>query len=164
MKLSDSICKRALVLFAMAAFLTGCDGGQRVGDIYKNGDIKGIVVSVNSEGQPTMILSTDEAVALNADSALIWASKLQSDNGTEWTLPTKEEMVLLKKYKSLINNTLRNNKLPLFLENGTFYWTSTPCSESHCNACGPDGVRCYFKKNDTYSYRARGVMRIESKQ
>ena len=164
MRLKKLICNRTLLLFVVSFFFTGCSGEQRVGDLYKDGDIKGIVVSVNSEGHPTMILSLDEAVALNADSAVVWASNLQTVNGTKWTLPTKEEMILLRKYRSLINNTLRDKKLPLFLENGTFYWTSTPCSESHCNACGPDGVRCYFKMNDTYSYRARGVMRIENKQ
>ena len=140
-------------LFALAA----CNRAYEPGDYYGK-EAEGIVLAVDTEGNATMLLSLDEAKDLDADSAAKWAASL----GEGWYLPTKEEMALLKKYKSLVNITLERKKLPALLAVHTFYWSSTPCSDSHQYALGPDGVRCYFKTNASPYYRARAVKKLKT--
>lgn len=138
--------------------LVGC--GCEVGDFCEEGGVKGIVLSLDDEGNPDMLLSVDEAVNISADSAAKWAESLSSG----WRLPTKEEFVTVKSCKSIINERLKNKGLPMLLSPGTFYWTSTECSPSHVNACGPDGIRCYFRTNASGFYRARAVYVRADKQ
>lgn len=139
----------------IVSFLTivSCGNSYEVGDYYSNDTVKGIVVNVDEQGRPLMLLSIDEAIDIDADSAKQWAVAL----GSEWHLPTKQEMEQVKKYKSLINQTLERRKYNGFLTGHTFYWTSTPCSETHHYACGPDGLRCYFNTNHSHCYRSRAV-------
>ena len=140
-------------LFALAA----CNRAYEPGDYYGK-EAEGIVLAADSEGNATMLVSLVEAKDLDADSAAKWAASL----GEGWYLPSKEEMALLKKYKSLANITLDYKKMPPMLTGHTFYWTSTPCSGSHHYALGPDGIRCYFKTNASPCYRARAVKRLDS--
>lgn len=139
--------------------LAGC-GKYEIGDLYKDGDTRGVVVQTDNEGNALMVMSIDEAVDIDADSAARWVETLV---GEGWHLPEKGEMAQIKKYKSLLNKTLERKGFSTILTNHTFYWTATPCSESHTYACGPDGIQCYFNQNASPFYRARGVKMIENK-
>lgn len=152
--------KNNKILFYAACFLllVGCSGIYEPGDMYKGDGFEGIVVTVDEDNQPLMVMSLEEASSLTADSALRWAEGL----GEGWRLPTKKEIAQIERVRSLINNTLKRKKLSTVFTDFTYYWSSTTCSESHCYACGPDGVGCYFKENDDPSYRARGVRGIEN--
>jgi hypothetical protein len=145
--------KWMLCLAVSALILTGCSSSYAPGDYYSSKGDKGIVLQADAEGNATLILSLDEASNLASDSAILWAASL----GQGWSLPSKDQMTLARKYRSLINICLRNHKQPEFLTGHTFYWTATPCSQSHVYACGPEGVRCYFKSNTSPYYRARAV-------
>lgn len=145
--------KWMLCLAVSALIITGCSSSYAPGDYYNNKDDKGIVLQADAEGNATLILSLAESSNLNSDSALLWAASL----GQGWSLPSKEQLALARKYRSLINISLRNHKQSEFLTGHTFYWSATPCSESHVYACGPEGVRCYFKSNASPYYRARAV-------
>ena len=144
----------ASLAFLMSIILVSCRGNYEVGDIYRQGDIEGVVIRVAEDNGEMLVLSTDEAAGVNADSANVWAS---SFGDSQWHLPSKDEMMLIRKYRSLINQTLERTGNPKILTNHTFYWTSTSCSESHTFACGPDGVHCYFSTNSSPLYRARAV-------
>lgn len=134
-----------------------CGRSYEPGDLYSCDSVNGIVLQTNENGAPTMLLSIEEASNINADAALQWAESL----GNGWHLPDNEEMKIIKKYKSLINITAEREKISPVLTNHTFYWTSTPCSESHVNAFGPNGLRCYFRTNASPYYRARAVTAVE---
>lgn len=149
--------KWILLTFSLLVF-AGCNGKYEMGDFYKDNDTKGIVVQVDGDGRAVLVLSLDEAVNINADSAFIWAEQF---DGGDWHLPTKEEMTTIRKYKNLVNSTLERKGYNTILTNHTFYWTGTPCSESHTYACGPDGIKCYFNQNLSSCYRARAVKRID---
>lgn len=151
--------KRELIcLMISLLILSGCSGKYEIGDYYKNGDTKGIVIK--NESDVLMVMSIDEAVNIDADSAARWAS---SYDGEGWSLPNKAMMGQIKKYKSVINKTLERKGLPTILTNNTFYWTETACSESHTYACGPDGIQCYFNQNSSPYYRARAVKIMNNK-
>ena len=139
-------------------FLAGCSGKYEPGDYYKVGNVKGVVVQTDDNGCVVMLMSLDEAVNIDADSAARWVETLDGDG---WRLPGKSDMEQIRKYKSLINKTLERKELPTILTNHTFYWTATPCSDSHTYACGPDGLRCYFNQSASPFYRARGIKTIE---
>jgi len=147
----------ALCLVLLSAF-AGCSRHYEVGDYFKKGSLAGVVVDVTPEGG-ILLLSLDEACALDADSAAVWASSF-GDAG--WHLPDKEEMQQIRRHRSLINQTLENRGLGKILTNHTFYWTSTACSASHFFACGPDGIHCYFSTNNGSLYRARAVRTIST--
>ena len=148
-----------IYIIMFAAFCVGCTNGWQQGDFYKKNGSKGIVVAVDDAGNATLVLSLDECSNIDADSANRWAQGY--DDGS-WRLPSKDEMAQIKKYKSLINKTLQYKNEASVLTGHTFYWTSTPCSESHTYACGPDGVRCYFNTNASPHYRARAVKNIRT--
>jgi len=143
---------RLLLLLALTGSLalSSCSRSYRVGDLYHQ---QGIVVSVDADGQPTMLLALEEQCNLDADSALRWAATL--DEG--WSLPTREQWELIRKQRILLNRTLDDKQLPSVARGHTFYWSSTACSPSHVYACGPDGVRCYFRSNHSDLYRVRAV-------
>lgn len=149
-----------LCLAASALLFAGCSSGYEPGDYYRRDGVKGIVIQTDDEGNARLLLSIDEVSHVDSDSALQWIASL---GDTAWKLPTKEQMAIARKYRSAINITLRNKNLPTFLTDHTFYWTSTPCSESHVYACGPDGIRCYFKTNSSPYYRARAVRKLETR-
>ena len=142
-----------ICVLSLSLFLQGCSISYECGDMFKVDGKQSVVVQVDDAGMPLMLLSLDEAVDIDADSAARWATSL----GEGWSLPTKEEMEYLKKYKSLINIKLEKKGESPFLKNQTFYWTSTDCSESHTYACGPQGIKCYFNTNSSHLYRARAV-------
>lgn len=150
--------KWILLTFSLMVF-AGCSGKYEIGDLYKDKDTKGIVVKVDGDGRAQLVMSLDEAVNIDADSAFIWAEQF---DGGGWHLPTKEDMATIRKYKNLINSTLERKGYNTILTNHTFYWTGTPCSESHTYACGPDGIKCYFSQNASSNYRARAVKRIDN--
>lgn len=147
-----------ILLLISVLIFAGCDSKYELGDYYKSGDTKGIVVQVDAEGNPLLILSLFEAENVDADSAQNWVATLE---GEGWQLPDKGEMEQINKYKSLINKTLERKGMPTILKNHTFYWTATPCSESHTYACGPDGTRCYFNQNASPLYRSRAVKKLK---
>ncbi len=149
--------KWILLTFSLLVF-AGCNGKYEMGDFYNDKDTKGIVVQVDNDGRAMLVMSLDEAVDIDVDSAARWAGQI---DGNDWRLPTKEEMNAVRKYKNVINSTLERKGCPTILTNHTFYWTGTPCSESHTFACGPDGIKCYFNQNHSSCYRARAVKRIE---
>lgn len=151
--------KWMLCLAVSALLLTGCGRHYEPGDYYSRNGVKGIVLQTDTEDNATLLLSIDEAVDIDADSALRWTATL---GDTAWKLPTKEQMAVARKHRSLINITLRNKNLPTILTDHTFYWTATPCSGTHVFACGPDGLRCYFKSNHSSFYRARAVRKLEN--
>jgi len=138
------------VILALSLAFSSCKRSYRVGDLYHQ---QGIVVSVDADGQPTMLLSLDEQRNLDADSALRWAATLDAG----WSLPTKEQWELVRKQRILLNRTLDDKHLPAVVRGHTFYWSSSACSPSHTYACGPDGVRCYFRTNRSDLYRARAI-------
>ena len=143
-----------MAVAAIAFLMAACNGHYEVGDYYRDGDVEGIVMEADEQGNPLMLLSLEEASNLDADSAAVWASKLGDGR---WRLPDKKEMESLRINRSLLNMTLERKGLPLFLMPSTFYWTSQPCSETHMYACGPYGVQCYFRTNKSVHYRARAV-------
>ena len=153
-KLSTFFFQLSTLLF----LLVGCSGGYELGDYYKTDGSAAIVVDIDADNQPLLLLSVEEASNLDADSAVAWASAL----GDGWRLPNKNEMAKIERIKSLINKTLKQKTLPEVFKDFTYYWTSTECSETHAFACGPNGVSCYFKENQDPSYRARAVKEIEN--
>ena len=138
--------------------LWGCSSRYELGDYYSKEGIKGVVIAVDHDGNATMLLSLFEIANLDSDSAARWAATL--DEG--WRLPTADEMKIVRKYKSLLNITLRKHNEPTVLTNHTFYWTSTPAEKSHVFACGPDGVKGYFYTNMSPNYRVRAVREIDN--
>ncbi|MBP5189807.1 MAG: hypothetical protein J6031_02700 [Bacteroidales bacterium] len=139
-----------------AFWATGCGYRYEPGDLYRDGENKGIVIDTDDAGNVKLIMSLDEISGIDADSATKWATS----TGNGWRLPTKNEIEKIRKYKALSNKTLNRKKMPPVLSGHTFYWTSTPCSESHTYACGPDGTKCYFSTNASVQYRARAVKEI----
>ena len=146
---------KIILLLAIAA-LASCTRVYEPGDYYKGDGFEGIVVTVDANNSPMLLLSFEEAHSLAADSAEYWAEQI----GEGWRLPQKGELAQIYRVKTLINRTLEKKKKKLILNDFTYYWSSTPCSETHCYACGPDGVGCYYKENDGSSYRARAVRLI----
>ena len=136
--------------------LSGCTGVYEPGDSYKGDGYEAVVVSVDDDNQPVIVMSLDEASTLSADSAMRWAE----GKGEGWRLPDRSEMSMIDRVRSLINTTLERKGLPPVLKDATYYWSSTPCSETHTYACGPDGVGCYFSENNSSSYRARAVRKV----
>lgn len=149
---------RLLILSALVALaLTSCRGYE-VGDYYSRDDVSGLVLKVDDEGAPLMLLSMDEVADLDADSALLWGSTY---DGGGWRLPNKEEMAYINKYRSLVNATLARRQEPQMMGPNTYYWTATPCSETHVFACGPLGLKCFFRTNHSPLYRARAVRYLD---
>lgn len=148
--------RNILLLFMCVVSFVGCNGVYEPGDYYRGEGYDAVVVTVDAGNQPTMVMSLDEANTLDADSALRWAEKL----GEGWRLPNKTEISQIERVKTLINNTLKKKDKPAVLVDFTYYWSSTPCSESHFYACGPDGVGCYYSENDGSTYRARAVRTV----
>ena len=144
---------KIIYYFLIGSLLAVSCRGTEPGDLYKCDGVKCVVVTVDGNGNPSLVMSLDEAVNIDADSALLWSTQV----GDGWHLPSKAEMELVKKNKSMINRGLEYKKMPVVLRNNTYYWTSTPCSETHVYACGPDGLRCYFRTNASHCYRARTV-------
>lgn len=144
------------IAFVMLFCACGSDKGYKAGDFYDEGGVEAVVVTADSTGVATMLMSVAEAKDIDADSAKLWASSL----GEGWTLPTSEEMNLLYRNRSYINETLEGKKLPTLFGLNTYYWTSTPCSESHVNARGPDGIKCYLASGHSACYRARAVKKL----
>ena len=151
------ILKTILLLLSLALFAS-CSSVYMPGDFYSGDGFEGIVVTVDDDNNPLMLLSFDEANSLSADSAICWAESM----GDGWRLPDKNELAQIDRVKSLINNSLENKKKPKILVDFTYYWSSTPCSESHFYACGPDGVGCFFCENNGSSYTARAVRIIHN--
>ena len=149
--------KKIIFLLIIAA-MASCTGVYQPGDYYGGDGVEGVVVTVDSENNPLLLLSFDEASSLSADSAKRWATTV----GEGWRLPTREEIAQINRVKTLINKTLDRKKKPKIFMDFTYYWSSTPCSETHSYACGPDGVKCYYSENDGSSYKARAVKIIES--
>lgn len=143
----------ALIALCVAC-LVSCDRSHLPGDIIVDNGTKCIVIESDDNGNAVLVMSLDEVVDINADSAVVWAKE---HGGEGWHLPNKQEIEKMKKYRSVINQTLEKKNLPKILVNHTFYWSSTECSPSHVYACGPNGVRCYFRSNQSYLYRARAV-------
>lgn len=159
MTMKQRLYNIALILVGALA-LTACSSYE-VGDWYNHKGIKGVVLMVDDEGQPTLLVSPDEAVDLTADSALLWAAQLDAATEAQVSLPSKEEMEWLHSYSAVVNKTLRTKGKSTLLEGNTFYWTSTPCSESHYYAHGPDGVRCYYRGNQSSCYRACALIHLD---
>ena len=145
-------------LSTLLFLLVGCSGGYELGDYYKTDGSAAIVVDVDANKQPSLLLSVEEASNLDADSAAAWAAAL----GNGWRLPDKNEMTKIVRLKILLNKTLKQKTLPEAFKDFTFYWTSTQCSETHTYAYGPNGVSCYYKENQDPSYKARAVKEIEN--
>ena len=139
-------------MFVIASF-TSCTDVYEPGDYYRGDGFEGVVVSVDADNNPLLLLSIDEARSLSADSAILWAETL----GEGWRLPDKRELAQIDRGITLINKTSESKRKPKILVDFTYYWSSTPCSESHFYACGPDGVGCFFNENNGSSYRARAV-------
>ena len=155
----------------MCFLLPSCTHYYEVGDYYRNGSIQGIVVEITDNGNPLRILSLEEAVGVGVDSALCWAANLNKGNTTgdaSWQLPDNTLMKAMWKNKSIINQALeKHHQHPMFCAT-LWYWTSsdsdgnqmecrgtTPCT--HVWACGPQGMRTYFRKNNSIYYCARAV-------
>ena len=100
---------RLLILSALVALALASCRGYEVGDYYSRGDVSGLVLKVDDEGAPLMLLSMDEVADLDADSALLWGTTYD-DGG--WRLPDKEEMAYINKYRSLVNATLARRQEP----------------------------------------------------
>ncbi len=137
--------------------LVGCGGAYETGDYYSVNGVKGVVVTATDNA--LLVVSLDEARGLNADSALAWG-----DGPEEWHLPSKTEIEQLWRFRSAINQTLERKGMGRIFGSHTFYWSSTECSPSHVYACGPDGVKCYFRSNKSHLYRARKVVLVPAKQ
>ena len=146
--------KNILLLGLTTLIFIGCEHGYAPGDILKIDGTKGVVVEVSPDKKPLLLMSLDEIENVDADSAYRWAS---SFSDTSWHLPSKREMERVKKFKTLININLEKKGEKPILKYHTFYWTQTPCSESHTYACGPEGIGCYFSTNYSPYYRARAV-------
>ena len=149
--------KLSILLLVATLVATACNRYE-VGDYYRKGDVSGLVLTLDEEGQPVLIVSLDEARDLDADSAKVWCAAYADGS---WRLPDKREMQLIYKYRSLLNATLQRREQPQMMGSNTYYWTATDCSESHVYACGPLGVKCYFRTNHSPLYRVRAVRTIE---
>lgn len=150
--------KKIISIVIGTLLMAGCARNYEPGDYYSGEGYDAVVVTVDAENQPLMLMSLDEASSLSADSAMRWVETL----GEGWRLPDKNELSKMERVRSLINNTLQKKGLPKVFVDFTYFWSSTPCSESHTYACGPDGLNCYFSENASSSYRARGVRNINN--
>ena len=116
--------KNSLLLALMAAcclIASACSDSYETGDKYNTSDYEGIVVQVDDEGNPLMIISMVEASNINADSAARWAEGLnEGKENSQWHLPSAEEMTVVKRAKAMINKSLENKKMSPILENHTF--------------------------------------------
>lgn len=152
--------KGPILCLVLACLAMAACSPYEVGDWYRKGDLQGVVLQLDDNNEPTLLLLNDEARDLDADSAQVWAAAIDARLPYDCALPTKEEFELIRKYKVVINGTLRKKGQPLVIYGHTFYWSSTPCSESHQYACSPDGVKCYFKPGHSDFYRARAVAHL----
>lgn len=133
--------------------MAGCQRSYTVGDLYRSNEGNGIVVTTDSTGAAQLILSVDEI----ADRAWDSAMALQDTAAQGWRLPTSEEMKTLYAARIALNEALTDRDMPKIFGSRTWYWTSTPCSETHAYAWGPDGLKCYYKENSSPLYRVRMV-------
>ena len=150
--------KKFNILIFSVLLLSSCTSVYEPGDIYKGNGYEAVVFAVDADNRPVAVMSLDEASSLDADSALRWVE----EKGDGWRLPDRKEIAMIDRTRSLINATLERKGLPPVMKNATYYWSSTPCSETHSYACGPDGVGCYYNENNSSVYRARAVRTIDN--
>ena len=92
---------------------------------YEQG-VKEILVGANSENDGK---ANTDIVMRREDYAEYSAFRWCREQGDEWYLPSKDELLVLSKVSSLVNNTLAKYSLPLivveYCDEDTRYWSST---------------------------------------
>lgn len=162
--------KRLLFAISLLAFVVGCGGNSnkankesedtqlketsgpyKVGDLYFEGDVLGVVFETKSGGMHGKIVSVDEekmqwcddsvyeiaTYATNEYDGAVNTAKLMNrydadkyyaaywcaDYGYGWYMPAKQELKKIFRHKSKINSTLSKYGYSQLEE--TWYWSST---------------------------------------
>lgn len=145
MKKQLSIC-----LTLLMGLITSCSTRNEyaIGDYYNNAGDKGVVISVNSNGQHGKIISL-ESMKCSGDDASATVSFL----GNGWHLPSAEEIEEVHNNLDIVNQALENKGETISME---YLWTST-FEDGHQIAIRYDGER---ERNLPSTYAggyARGV-------
>lgn len=117
--------KRLFILIC-AIFVVASMSAQtrKVGQVIKvNGEF-GVVIAVTSDGMHGKVMSVSQTKCDWAN-AKTWCSNY----GSRWRLPSKDELLLIYRKKSVINSTLYSNGYTKL--SSEWYWTS----ESSGNVC-----------------------------
>lgn len=125
---------------------------HNIGDIVTNAGVKAYVAEMDADGHPTLLMTTDEVVAVSNDSAARWAAALGKDSS--WTIPTKEQMERLVSHREVFNDVASRKDMPSIFDRMSFYWTSSVADSDHVYAWGPYGIRSYFAADAKYKARA----------
>ncbi len=191
--------KRLLFAISLLAFVVGCVGNSnkankesedpqlketsgpyKVGDLYFEGDVLGVVFETKSGGMHGKIVSVDEekmqwcdysvyeiaTYATNEYDGAVNTAKLMNrydadeyyaacwcaDYGYGWYMPAKKELEKIFQNKSKINSTLSKYGYSILRDN--CYWSSTEVVDIEFCAWYvfmPDGrADTYLKYNDDY--------------
>ena len=174
--------KRLLFAISLLAFVVGCGGNSskannesedtqlketsgpyKVGDLYFEGDVLGVVFEVTHGGMHGKIVSVDEekmrwcddsvykiaTYATNEYDGAVNTAKLMNrydadkyyaaywcaDYGYGWYMPAKKELEKIFQHKSKINSTLSKYGYSQ-LTDYSFYWSSTEYVGYEFSACG----------------------------
>ena len=139
---------KGLILgFVLACLAMVACSPCEVGDWYRDGDLQGVVLQLNDDNEPTLLLLADEIRDVNADSALAWAAALDAQASYSCALPTKEEVELIRKYKMLISVSCYTHGISCM--HTSFIWRVRFCVDIYLYVLlvldceGEEGLACY---------------------
>ena len=124
------------------------EGEKRVGDIVMVDDEFGVVFAVTTDGKHGKAVSISETKC-DWSTARSWCAKL----GHGWRLPSKEELLVICRKKSAVNQALSDNGYEVL--SNDWYWSSNLYDEHFAWYVGMrSGYTLNGKKNFNYCVRA----------
>lgn len=160
---------KILLTCSLVLLMASCGRRYDVGDYYRSGTVSGVVVQLDDEGMPSLVLSLADTAHLNAEAALRWAETLQPAG--QWRLPTIEEWKQMARNKAKINATLGKQRSAAIVAADTWYWSCTGADgqriassavPTRVYAYGPLQAQVYFYDNASPRYVARAVCPVNS--
>ncbi len=121
----------------------------KVGDRYEANGVQGVVFEVSSDGKHGKIMSFTQA-----SNKLVWSSANTwcSNQGAGWRLPTKEELCLIYKSKTILNSTLASVNARL---SDGYYWSLSEYNPSRA-------WLVHMNEDLTYNYDKSGYFYVRA--
>ena len=121
----------------------------KVGDRYEANGVQGVVFEVSSDGKHGKIMSFTQA-----SNKLVWSSANTwcSNQGAGWRLPTKEELCLIYRSKTILNSTLASVNARL---SDGYYWSLSEYNPSRA-------WLVHMNEDLTYNYDKSGYFYVRA--
>lgn len=137
-------------------------GSLEVGDILSEYG-EGVVFWISKVGTEAKIISTNEIAGETWSESLSWC---QNYGDGSWNLPSREDLTLVQKASSIINDAATSHNLQKLDMGNIRYWSSTEYSEFRDDFVYQermnDGLGSYERKSSTQN-RARAIKTIQIK-